>query len=119
MIARGVARGKVALVDGAILVEEAVISGNEEVVEIGVVQLFDQANQILQGFFHRLEHPLLGLPLVTGGVDPVVEDVEYVMIPHQCPAIVALHGHQRLGLAGGRAHPRGLAEDLGPVGKPL
>ena len=41
------------------------------------------------------------------------------MIPHQCPAIVTLHGHQRFGLAGGRPHPRGLAEDLGPVGKPL
>ena len=95
------------------------VRGHQQVIGVGPGQLLDQANQLLQGFFYRLEHPLLGFPLVAGGVDPVVVDVDHVVIAYQCPAVVTLHGHQLIGLAGGRPLADGLTKNLDAVGRPL
>ena len=115
----GIDPGKVALVDGAVLVDEAMVRGHQQVVGVGTGQLLDQPNQLLQGFFHCLENPLLGFPLVAGGVDAVVVDVDHVMVAHQRPAVITLHGHQLVGLTGGSPLTDCLAKDLDAVGRSL
>jgi hypothetical protein len=95
------------------------VRGHQQVVGVGPGQLLDQANQLLQGFFHRLENPLLGFPLVAGGIDPVVVDIDHVMVAHQRPAVVAFHAINSSALQAGSPLADRLAKDLDAVGRTL
>ena len=46
-------------------------------------------------------------------------DVDQVVVAHQGPAVIALHGHQLLRLAGRGPRPGGLSQDLAAIGGPL
>ena len=68
--------GKVALLDRAVLVDEAVVRGDDDVAGVGAGQLLHQPDDLLDRLLGGLENLILGRQLVADGVDQVVIDVE-------------------------------------------
>ncbi len=91
---------EVALLQGTVLVDKAVVGGEQHVGDVGVGQLFDDVDQLFQRGFDGLEDPLFGVPFIAGGVDPVMVDVDHLMIAEQGPAFAFGHGQQLVGLHG-------------------
>lgn len=62
------------------MVEEAVICCDQDVGCIGVRPLLDQEQQLTERLVRSLEHGPLGRRLVSGRIDPVVVDVEDLVL---------------------------------------
>ena len=88
----------VLLLQVAALVEEAVIGGDEDVVDVGVRQFLHQSDQILDGILAGAEGVWLGGLLVPGGVDLIVVDVEQPVVLDEVPSFTGLHAEERIGL---------------------
>ena len=85
--------------------QEAVVGGDDDVVAVQVVDdVADQRRQFVDGLPHRLEGFALGLAVVADGIDRVVVDVDDPLVLDELPALVLLHRHQLVGLAGHPAH---------------
>ena len=92
--------GKIAFVQRPVLVEEAVVCGDDHVVGVGVGQLLDDAEQLVQRLGDGVARPLLAVTPVAHGVDAVVVDIEDVGVAHQGAALLAVEGQQVVGAQG-------------------
>ena len=88
---------EVALVKRAMLIEEPVIRGDQDVREVGRGQLADELGQILDRILCRLGQLVFGLQLVADRVDPVVVDVDDVVVAEErlCRRRCACSSHLR------------------------
>ena len=82
------------------LIDEAVIGRHKNVGKVGGCELADQFGQIFDSDLCSLCHAFLGGELVANDVDPVVIDVEIVMIAENLFSVVRLQAHEIIGLHG-------------------
>ena len=112
LAATGFAAGEVALLQGSVLVEEAVVGGDQHVGDVGIGQLLEDGDQLVQRLLHGLKDPLLAVALVAYGVNAVVVDVDHLMVAEKRTALLAVQAQQLVSTQGRGAAGQGPIEDL-------
>ena len=94
---------------GLVLEQEAVVGRDEDVGGVGVGQLLHEVDDVAQRVFDGFEYLPFGARLVTGGVDPVVIDVQDSVGLEELSPLVGVQGLEVLGLD---RHAANALEDL-------
>ncbi len=110
---------KIRLFNWPILIDKAMIAGNQHIGGISCGKFFYYFYKFLQGLFHSLKNPFLRFFFIACCIYPVMKDIDNIMLTKKAAALISIKSHKFI-----RPHRlctsrNSIGKDLGPVGSTL